>query len=131
MAAVIGARLLHHLTDAVDCKKITLWSARSCYSGIKPLKRFILNRIREIKELTISFNWKYCPTNCNAPDLLTRGIGAKQCNESSQWKYGPKWLTTKSMYPELKLNRDTSFVLYLVADEDESIEERRRTLYDQ
>ena len=105
MAAVIGARLVHHLRDTLEYKDITLWSDSQIVlqwlKTSKLLKRFISNRIGEIKQLTINCNWKYCPTNCNPADLLTRGMNAKQFMENSLWKYGPEWLTTKNMYTQM------------------------------
>ena len=128
MAAVIGARLVHHLRDTLEYKDITLWSDSQIVlqwlKTSKLLKRFISNRIGEIKQLTINCNWKYCPTNCNPADLLTRGMNAKQFMENSLWKYGPEWLTTKNMYPDVKLNIDTNSVLSVVSNDDENEDDK-------
>ena len=39
---------------------------------------------------------RYCPTNDNPADLLTRGINTEQLRNSTLWWNGPKWLITKS-----------------------------------
>ncbi|CAG2185026.1 unnamed protein product [Mytilus edulis] len=96
MAAVIGARLTQHLKSTLECTDVTLWSDSQIVlqwlNTSKPLKRFVSNRIKEINELTEECKWKYCPTNCNPADLLTRGITAKQFMESVLWKTGPTCL---------------------------------------
>ncbi|VDH97053.1 Hypothetical predicted protein [Mytilus galloprovincialis] len=76
MAAVIGARLAHHLQTTLKCSNITLWSDSQIVlqwiKTTKTLKRFVSNRINEIKKLTDNCEWQYCPTNYNPADLLSR-----------------------------------------------------------
>ena len=49
--------------------------------------------------LAVSFSWKYCPTNCNPADLLTRGLFAQQFVDSTLWRHGPPWLLSPIEWP--------------------------------
>jgi len=96
MAALIGARLASHIQGILSTKDVVFW----CDSQIvlhwlktnKPLKRFISNRVREINDLSATYNWKYCPTYDNPADLLTRGIPASQFMNNTLWNSGPMWI---------------------------------------
>ncbi|XP_071153450.1 uncharacterized protein [Mytilus edulis] len=105
MAAVIGTRLASHVKSTFECKNVFFWSD-SCIvlhwlKSSKPLKRFIANRVREITESTNQHEWRYCPTEYNPADLLTRGIDADQYINSVIWKKGPNWLTNQTKWPEI------------------------------
>ena len=41
---------------------------------IKPLKTFIVNRVKEIKNLVKNQQWKHRPTDMNPADMLTRRL---------------------------------------------------------
>lgn len=105
MAAVIGARLAKHVQSALPVKTdVTFWSDSQIVlhwlSSTKTLKTFIRKRVSEIKQLTASYQWRYCPTNTNPADLLTRGITADAFMDNSLWKKGPAWLTLRKQWPE-------------------------------
>ena len=89
MAAVIGSRLLDHITRYVDVSRAVLWSdsqiVLSWLKSTKILKPFIGNRVTEIKELTGEFPWRYCPTESNPADLLSRGISAEKFRGNKLW----------------------------------------------
>lgn len=51
-------------------------------------------------------------------------MNAKQFMENSLWKYGPEWLTTKNMYPDVKLNIDTNSILSVVSNDDENEDDK-------
>ncbi|CAG2216955.1 unnamed protein product [Mytilus edulis] len=120
MAAVIGVRLTQHLKSTLECTDVTLWSDSQIVlqwlNTSKPLKRFVSNRIKEINELTEECKWKYCPTNCNPADLLTRGIIAKQFMESVLWKTGPTCLIQNSTNLETHIPINTA--LSVLADDN-------------
>ena len=40
----------------------------------KSLKRFVTNRVNETRKSTSEAEWRYCPTEHNSADLVTRGI---------------------------------------------------------
>jgi hypothetical protein len=106
MAALIGARVTHHVSNAVTCKKITCWSDRqilfSWLKSTKTLKCFLLNRVKEIKQLNPDIQWRYCSTNQNPADLQTIGLTAIQLQSSTLWKNGPSWLVHNNKWPALE-----------------------------
>ncbi|XP_076072041.1 uncharacterized protein LOC143043745 [Mytilus galloprovincialis] len=88
MAAIIGARLAAHLHSTLNYPKIVFWSDSSIVlhwlTSTKTLKRFIANRVKEITELTHPYKWRYCPTDNNPADLLTRGLTIEQFDQRAE-----------------------------------------------
>ncbi|CAG2220740.1 unnamed protein product [Mytilus edulis] len=125
MAAIIGARLAAHLHSTLNYPKIVFWSDSSIVlhwlTSTKTLKRFIANRVKEITELTHPYKWRYCPTDNNPADLLTRGLTIEQFDQSILWRKGPHWLTDSTKWPEL--NSATNTVLTSLVDDRENEEE--------
>ncbi|CAC5423702.1 unnamed protein product [Mytilus coruscus] len=76
MAALIGARLADHVKSALQIEDITFWSDSQIVlqwlSTSKQLKRFIRNRVTEIRKLTNTQEWRHCTTEDNPADLLTK-----------------------------------------------------------
>ena len=104
MAAIIGARLAVHIKSALHCiQKVEFWSDSQIVlhwiASKKLLKRFIENRVNEIRRLTLPNSWNYCPTEENPADLLTRGLSASQYKDNVLWNHGPKWLVQGSRHP--------------------------------
>ena len=103
MAAVLGSRLLDHITRTIDTTQAVLWSdsqiVLSWLNSVKTLKPFIANRVNEIKMLTAEWKWRYCPTDSNPADLLTRGVNAEKFKNSTLWTEGPDWLTCQTKWP--------------------------------
>ncbi|XP_053376476.1 uncharacterized protein LOC128547529 [Mercenaria mercenaria] len=103
MAALIGARLGSHLQKSLMVTDITYWSDSQIVlhwlKSSKPTKRFITNRVTEMSNLTSGSSWRYCPTDSNPADLLTRGITADKFLSSSLWSTGPSWLCNTSAWP--------------------------------
>jgi len=108
MAAVIGARLASHIQTSLDITTIQFWSDSQIVlhwlKSTKPLKRFVLNRVKEIQELTVGSKWSYCPTGENPADLLTRGLSAEKFGDSKLWRNGPSWLSECFKWPQITLN---------------------------
>ena len=49
--------------------------------------------------------WRYCPTDDNPADLLTRGIRADDLLASQLWDTGPTWLTHRTQWPIWEYNQ--------------------------
>ena len=75
------------------------------------MKRFVSNRVREIKELTPECEWKYCSTSVNPADLLTRGISSEQLKSSELWMNGPTFLVKRELEPKMEIRHDTALSL--------------------
>ncbi|XP_053391449.1 uncharacterized protein LOC128554225 [Mercenaria mercenaria] len=103
IAALIGARLASHLQKSLQTPNVTFWSDSQIVlhwlTTSKPLKRFVRNRVDEINQLTGKSLWRYCPTNDNPADLLTRGISADIFLDNQLWNTGPSWLTNRVQWP--------------------------------
>jgi len=53
-------------------------------------------RVTEIVRLSEPHQWRYCPTQDNSVDMLTRGITSTQLK---LWKYGPQWFPSENSWP--------------------------------
>ena len=80
----------------------------------RKLKPFVASWIQEINNLVSNSSWRYCPTQDNPADLLTRGITYKAFAQCKHWEYGPSWISNPKHWPEwnstvtLNLQVDTS-----------------------
>ena len=95
MGALTGARLSYFISQALDLPPSTvhLWSDNQIVlywlKSEKKLHQFVSHRATEIRQLTSTATWKYCPTVENLADLLTRGITVVQMQSSLLWHHGP------------------------------------------
>ena len=122
MAAVIGTRLYKFIIASLpqQCSDIPvfLWSDNQIVLywilNQRKLKPFVASRIQEINNLVSNSSWRYCPTQDNPADLLTRGITYKALAQCKLWAYGPSWISNPKHWPEwnstvtLNLQVDTS-----------------------
>ena len=127
MAAVIGARLAKHIQNSIPITTVQFWSDSQivlCWlRSTKPLKRFVENRVREIRVLTDITKWKYCPTDENPADLLTRGLSADNFKNNSLWWNGPSWLPERLLWPRCDINiQMTSIVADETLDTDQTLD---------
>ena len=112
MAALVGARLSSHILETLPTLNVTFWSDSQIVlhwlTTTKALKRFVRSRVEEIKQLTNRLPWRYCPTDDNPADLLTRGISAQPTLEINYGtpdlpgfpteKNGPPWSLVSQHY---------------------------------
>ena len=103
--SLIGARLIHYLTNLFKFQTIYLWSdskvAILWITSDRDIKdMYVANRIAEIKTLINQHQVRvmYVPTKDNPADYLSRGCTSKQL-KSSNWLHGPSWLLTRE-FPE-------------------------------
>ncbi|XP_074651589.1 uncharacterized protein LOC141906245 [Tubulanus polymorphus] len=110
MGALVGARLCKFVINSLgNTYKITdaiLWSdseiVLSWLKSDKKLQCFVANRVSEILSLPVS-KFKYCPTQDNPADLLTRGTTTDKLKTSDIWWRGPSWLVNGD-WPISRLN---------------------------
>ena len=77
-------------------------TVRSSSVGYHPRKTnsiFVNNRVKEINKLTGSHQWRYCPTETNPADILSRGLSYDKFRDNSLWMHGPAWLTNDEKWP--------------------------------
>ena len=102
-AAQLGTFILSALQRHLSEITVRLWSDSQIVLhwifSTKTLKQFVANRVREICDMFPTSVWRYCPTNDNAADLLTRGITATQLTSSQLWLKGPTWLPSECDWP--------------------------------
>lgn len=98
LAAHLASKLLKMIMKSlphINFGRIVLWtdsSAVLCWLNLdKKWKRFIQNRVHEIKEKISVI--KYVPTSENPADLGTRGVTSEELNNSDLWWHGPAWIT--------------------------------------
>lgn len=139
LGALIASRLYHSVMASLKldtCQvKSYCWTDSTVVlywlrdkSEYKP---FVSNRVTEINELTRVVEWRYCGTNENPCDLLSRGCSVDQLLKSEWWN-GPEWLYAREQDWPLQnflVNEDEaekekkkgSLVLVDVIDENESV----------
>ena len=95
LTILIGARLIHYLTNLFKFQTIHLWSdSRVAISWITSDRNIkdvcVANRTAEIKTLINQHQVRvmYVPTKDNPADYLSRGCTSKQL-KSSNWLHGP------------------------------------------
>ena len=122
----INTRLASHILSSLHVEKCVLWSdsqiALHWFSSKKQLSTFIANRIAEIKELTSEHRWKYCPTQYNPTDLLSRGIPYEELKSCTLWMRGPEWLTNEKNWPS---EFTTENVLTTLGENEEDCETKQ------
>ena len=110
MAALIGSRsllyIISHLAEEhkIHFRKTYLWSYSRCVfywlkDETKLLKRFIENRVKEIRKCKAIF--RYVPSELNPADIPSRGAMPRALSESTLWWNGPKFLVeTEKDWPK-------------------------------
>ncbi|XP_068243714.1 uncharacterized protein [Palaemon carinicauda] len=108
LALTIGTHLAVHLLEIFrdkisDC---TVWSdskvALSWVFYEKSKEVFVINRVKEIKDLKSNYNIRlfYVCTEENPADLVTRGISMSLLGKSVLWFHGPTWIINQNQFPE-------------------------------
>lgn len=100
MGAWLSVKLSESVREALDKEnnvRCVFWIDSSVvYQWIQgdylDWKIFVSNRVKEIHAKTKKNQWRHVPGIDNPADLGTRGITAKELNESKVWKHGPEWL---------------------------------------
>ena len=97
LGAVIATQVTQLVLSALPrCfTKVVLWSDSQIVlhwiQSSKKLPVFVENRVRTIRTGPFT-DFKYCPTDENPADLLTRGLSTEELTNSTLWSNGPYWL---------------------------------------
>ena len=78
----------------VDSTAVLYWILGS----EKEWKKFVQNRIKEIKNLIPKEHWRFCPGELNPADLPTRGVKASELMGCDLWWYGHSYLKSGPEY---------------------------------
>lgn len=131
LAAVIGTRCLKFVQKEmklnIDSKHI--WLGSQCVlcwiDSKKPLKTFVENRVKEIKEQKdISFH--YIPTKENPADIASRGTSTIELQRNKLWWNGPDWLIKPIEWPVWNFNKGNETLV----SETESELKKSRVMYE-
>ena len=105
MGALTAARLCNFIVQALHPHNLAthFWSDSQItlhwIKGEKHVNTFVTHRVVEILNHSEPDQWRYCPTQDNPADLLTRGITSSQLNLSTLWKHGPQWFLSENSWP--------------------------------
>ena len=96
LGAVLLSRLCQTITRTVGELSTTYWvdsMTTLCWiRNVKHWKQYVQHRVNEIRKLSSTSNWRYCPGLQNPADLPSRGLGAKDLAENDVWWNGPDFL---------------------------------------
>ena len=107
LAALVGSRLCAYVRKSIiglDSAPCYFWSDSQivlCWINSHPsrFKIFVSNRVSEIQSLSSPTDWRFCRSECNSADVLSRGCSLDSLEENF-WTAGPRWL----LCPESKWN---------------------------
>ena len=112
LGALIGCRASSFVAKELNIPGIeqTLLTDSKCviewYKSKRELKRFVLNKVEEIRSFDIRIG--YVKSGDNPADIASRGLSTRELIGSKLWWHGPDWLST---------NLDICFETYEVCDE--------------
>jgi len=74
----------------------------------KPWKKYVSNRMEEIRTLTDKEHWRFCPGNENPDDLPSRFCQGRELAHNKLWWEGPNFLKESAgMWPNLLTRYDS------------------------
>ena len=124
LGCLFGIRLFKYarnaLKNCVDVSKVMFWSNSSIalhWIGKDPqkLKKFISNRVKEIREHSQPEQWRHLPGELNVcADVASRGCNMRELIELKAWWQGPdilrqgeeKWETIPKVVEISKLSQE-------------------------
>ena len=101
LSALILARLMNTvkvaLKEVVEINRTVYWLDSQIalwwiFGTDKEFNQFVQHRVIEIRKLSNPEDWRYCPTDLNPADYVSRGVGAMQFVENRAWFKGPEFL---------------------------------------
>ena len=112
MAALLCARLVKYVKSSLKleceftCYSDSKISLAWIQGDVSRWKQWVANRVKDILKDTKPENWRYCPTDQNPADLLTRGISADELIHSHLWLHGPSFLLSSKIPEEVVFYTD-------------------------
>ena len=116
LGALILARLVQSVSASLPVLNGTyLWTDSMAVlhwiCNKKVWKQYVQHRVNEIRELTDSSYWNYCPGMLNPADLPSRGLGAIDLINKTLWWNGPEFIATSNIcfpvVPDIDVTSET------------------------
>ena len=101
LACLLASRSLNSVKKALDevlnIEYEILWTDSTTAlhwirNTEKEYKVWVQNRVTEIRQITSTATWRYCPTQSNPADVASRGALAVQLINDNKWWQGPNFL---------------------------------------
>ena len=97
VAATVLAKLVDSLLKALDWDvEVFYWvdstTALHWIRNDRPWKSYVLNRVNEIRSVSSTESWNFCPGSLNPADLPSRGLSGQELPNASLWFNGPEFL---------------------------------------
>ena len=113
LSCLVAARLLASVKEAISeiltIESETMWTDSTTAlhwirNTEKEYKVWIQNRVTEIRKLTSTETWRYCPTQFNPANVASRGALAVQLINDENWWHGPSFLQNpEELWPVLPI----------------------------
>ncbi|UYV65996.1 hypothetical protein LAZ67_3006106 [Cordylochernes scorpioides] len=97
LACLIGARLAANVIQDLEFEEIPRFYWTDSTNALCWIQRednwaaFVMNRVKEIHNLSSPESWRHIPGRLNPADLPSRGCSAESLKETRWWE-GPAWL---------------------------------------
>jgi hypothetical protein len=115
LAMVVGVKILSFVEKELQLpvKRKVLWSDSKCvlywlasftaneFNSNK--SRFVLNRLKSIKDQSDGVEFRFVPSSDNPADLASRGCKYSTLVDNHAWWHGPNWLANETQWPETKI----------------------------
>ncbi|KRX13995.1 hypothetical protein T07_7059 [Trichinella nelsoni] len=115
MAALIAAKLVGCIKNsfAVPIQRVICWTDSQIVlswirSEAKNWKPFVRNRVELIQQLTERKLWKYCPSENNPADLISRGTSVTKLKDCRLWWLGPPSLLNSEPCESEKTSKENT-----------------------
>ncbi|UYV61278.1 hypothetical protein LAZ67_1004219 [Cordylochernes scorpioides] len=116
LACLIGARLTANVIQDLEFEEIPRFYWTDSTNALCWIQRednwaaFVMNRVKEIHNLSPPESWRHIPGRLNPADLPSRGCSAESLKETRWWE-GPAWLkVSQEEWPKSTIIPDLEIV---------------------
>ncbi|UYV71706.1 hypothetical protein LAZ67_9000089, partial [Cordylochernes scorpioides] len=116
LACLIGARLAANVIQDLEFEEIPRFYWTDSTNALCWIQRednwaaFVMNRVKEIHNLSSPESWRHIPGRLNPADLPSRGCSAETLKETRWWE-GPAWLkVSQEEWPKTAIIPDLEIV---------------------
>ena len=115
MAALTVTHLAKFIIDSLQLQNtsVFMWTDSQIVlywiHSKKTFPQFVSSRVSQIHNVLPSASWRFCSTNDNPADLLTRGITYDQLQSFLLWLKEPPWLLSDNLGQSGSLQKPFSY----------------------